>query len=105
MRAGNRDRLITIQGKTATADSFGEPIEAWVDVDTVWAEKKDLRGTELFAARQEVASVDTRFRILYRTDVTALNRILYEGIYYDIAAVLEIGRREGLEIYASKGEA
>lgn len=101
MRSGRLDRLITIQVKTSTEDSFGEMIETWATLAEVWAELKYLRGSEWFAAQQEGASVDVIFRIRYRDDVTPLNVIVYDSRTYDISAVLELGRREGLELYAS----
>jgi SPP1 family predicted phage head-tail adaptor len=50
---------------------------------------------------QTVAEVDTRFKIHYRTDVSPLDRVVCAGTTYDVKGVLEIGRREGWEIYAT----
>lgn len=94
------DRRITIQRPVANQNAFGEPIITWTDVDAIWAEKRDMRGMERFAAQQVMAEVDAKFVIRYRSDVTPLNRIVFDGRNYDIASVLELGRREALEILA-----
>ena len=98
MRAGRLDRIILIQRKTTSADSFGEPIETWATVATVWAEMVPVRGQERYAAMQQIAEIDTVFRIRYRAGITPLDRISYNSRLYDIKHVLEIGRFEGLEL-------
>ncbi|MCK9497108.1 MAG: phage head closure protein [Dehalococcoidia bacterium] len=98
MRAGRLDRRITLQRFTATQDAYGEPIETWADYVTVWARVEPLRGRERFEAQREHAEVDTRFHLRYRDDLTVEDRITYEGDLYDIEAILETGRHEGLEI-------
>lgn len=101
MRSGRLDRRLTLQRKTATENDYGEPVETWTTIATVWAEKIPVRGAERYAAMQTVAEVDTRFKIRYRTDVSPLDRVVCAGITYDVKGVLEIGRREGWEIYAT----
>lgn len=98
MRAGRLDRRITFQRFASTQDEFGQPIETWSDYATVWARVEPLRGRERFEAQREHAEVDTRFHIRYRADITVLDRIAYEGDLYDIEAVIETGRHQGLEI-------
>jgi SPP1 family predicted phage head-tail adaptor len=87
-----------------TENDYGEAVETWTTLATVWAEKIPVRGSERYAAMQTVAEVDTRFKIRYRTDVSPLDRVVCNGITYDVLGVLEIGRREGWEILA-KGRA
>ncbi|MCA9467679.1 MAG: head-tail adaptor protein, partial [Nitrospira sp.] len=36
----------------------------------------------------------------YRADLTPIDRLSYAGRTYDVTGVVEIGRREGLEIYS-----
>ena len=100
MRAGRLDRRITLSRMIRTDDSYGEAIPTWVDLATVWAEMLPVRGAEWFVARQTIAEVDTKFRIRYRVGITPLDRVTLDGRYYDVQAVIELGRREGLEIYA-----
>lgn len=105
MRAGRLDRRITLQRKTQAENSFGEPVDTWVDMATVWAEKLPLRGSTTFAAQQRIAEADVKWRIRFRQNLTPLDRIIDdEGRPCDVLGVLEIGRRVGLEIY-TKGRA
>lgn len=97
MKAGRLDRRITIQQNTPSTNSFGEQDESWADLDTVWAEVRTQSGREIFAAGTQ-AEIDIAFRIRHRTDLTRAMRIVYDGDNYDILAINEIGRREGLEI-------
>ena len=100
MRSGRLDRRLTLQRRTLTENDYGEPVETWTTLATVWAEKIPVRGSERYVAMQTVAEVDTRFKIRYRTDVSPLDRVVCAGITYDVQGVIEIGRREGWEILA-----
>jgi SPP1 family predicted phage head-tail adaptor len=101
--AGSLDRRITLERATATqASPSGEQLLTWAEETTIWAEVQPLSGGELFRAQQLEAKADTRFRVRYRTDITPDEklRISYGGRTYDIRSVVELGRREGLEIIA-----
>lgn len=101
--AGTLDRRITFERATAAqANPSGEQVLTWATEVTVWAEVAPLGGRELFQAQQLEAKADTRFRIRYRTGVTPDEklRIAYGGRRYDLRSVVELGRREGLEILA-----
>lgn len=102
MRAGDLDRRVTIQQRTLATNEYGEAVETWSPVATVWAQVQPLRGQERFAAQQHDARVDTRFRLRWRTGIgPATHRLQHGDDVYEITAVLEIGRREGLEILAT----
>ncbi len=86
-------------------NASGESVKSWdppASFFEVWAQKEDLVGRELFVAQQIAAKTNTRFRIRYVDGVTPREtlRIVCDGRDYDITAVSEIGRREGLEILA-----
>lgn len=111
MQAGRLDRRILLEEpqQMGTTDS-GQPIVKWLPVGTVWARREPLKGQERFLADQVAAHVDTRFTIRYRSGVTPEKRIRdlsdpivqEEGVgrVYDITQVLELGRREGLQVFA-----
>jgi hypothetical protein len=80
-----------------------------VPIAKVWAERKPLLGTrtgaEIFAAQQIVASAEVRWRIRWpqgfmpTADESCHLIDLGDGDReHDILSVIEIGRREGLEI-------
>ena len=97
---GFLDRRVTIQQFTSSSNEFGEVIETWTDLATVWANVRELRGEERVESARLTAVVDTYFTIRYRTDVEPKMRLSYEGELFDIIEVLELPRREGLQIEA-----
>jgi SPP1 family predicted phage head-tail adaptor len=104
MRAGELDRSIVIQARTQTGqDSHGAPVYTWAKIhaaDTIPAAVEPVNGSERFAGQQLVGEAITVFRVRYRSGVTVLNRIVYDGRDWDIVAVREVGRRDGLLIDA-----
>lgn len=100
MRAGELDRRIVIETPTDTQDSAGGPTQTWATFATVWAKVIPLRGQEYFAANQNNTQVDSTFRIRWLSGVTATMRISYDGEYWDIQHIAEIGRQEGLDLLA-----
>lgn len=100
MRAGRLDRRIELQKNSPTQNTAGEEVDNWTELYTVWAEVIPVRGSERYASQQDAAVIEEKFRIRYLSDITPKNRILYNSRIYDIKGVLEIGRREGLEIHA-----
>ena len=101
MNAGKMDRRITLQRKSSSQDSFGEAIDTWADISTVWAEVVPVSGNERFVSQQVIAEADTLFKIRYMSGLTPLDRVVYDGRTYDVKGVIEIGRRrEGMQISA-----
>lgn len=100
MRAGEIDRKIVIQSLTQARDAYGALVDTWATFATVWAKKRDIRGDEYFAAQQVNAKVDSIFTIRWLAGVLPTMRIAYDGQFWDIRSLNELGRREGLEIYA-----
>jgi SPP1 family predicted phage head-tail adaptor len=109
MRAGPLDRRITIQRKTVSPSSSGQPTETWSTLASRWASVAPVVGTERFALPQISATEQTKFQVRWTSDIfdlSPLDRIVYpvgstdEGQIYDIAAVHEFHRREGLIIIA-----
>lgn len=101
MQAGRLDRRITLKTVTETQDTAGQVTRTLTDLATVWAEKRTT-GRELWRAQQVNAEVSAVYVIRYRSDVSPDMRIYdtEDGLDYDILAINEIGRREGLEIHA-----
>lgn len=105
--ASQLTQRIRLESKTTAQDSYGEPIETWAVLDTVWAEVDSQAGSqahyrdEAFRGEQIDAVIPAVFRIRHRTDIApATVRIVYDGDTYNIRSVVELGRNEGLEIYA-----
>lgn len=100
--SGNLDRRIELQQRTqAGTDTYNEPLWTWSTLATVWAQVVPLAGQELWDAQQVNARIDTRFRIRFREDLDETMRVAYQGRYYDIERIAEVGHREGLDLYGS----
>ena len=116
MRAGRLDRKITIQRKSITYSALGEQVGTWSDLATRrWASVNPVSGDERWAVPQLAAKQQTEFQVRWSSDIadlSPLDRVLYpvpaDGSpqdipvtsIYDVAAIHEIGRREGLRIIA-----
>jgi SPP1 family predicted phage head-tail adaptor len=103
MRAGALDRRITLERATTTANALNEPVATWGPLCVVAAAVKPVTNAERVAAAQVQAEVMTRFQIRYNaltSTVDARDRLVFAGKVYDIVGVMELGRREGIEISA-----
>lgn len=104
MNSGDFDTRVRIDERTEdTQDAAGQPVVAWVEVATLWAKKKPLRGSELFVAQQITTAVQYEFWIRWRSDLADPTfvtkcRLVHEGVAYDITYAGEVGRREGLRL-------
>lgn len=78
---------VTIQRNTPVRDNFGQPVENWTDVATVWADVRFSSGKEFIAGDKQTASANASIRIRKRA-VTTDMRVIFDGESYDIVAVL-----------------
>lgn len=102
--AGKRDRRITLE-RLVSEKIDGTPKDSWKPIATVWAAKNELKGYERFQNDRNVADAEVEFVILYSGDVKDLStadRVTYGDAKYDIIAVAEIGRKDGLSIKAKR---
>lgn len=103
MRAGPLDRRIEIQAQTTSRSDSGEEEVTWNTIATVAAAKVELRGVERFAAKQITGSSVVTFRFRWSATTAAIttkHRVVYDGREFNVTAVREIGRREGIEVDA-----
>ncbi len=110
MRAGALDRRVTFQKKVSGTDSWGQPIDTWEDVATVWAWVKAPSGmgsltSEYMADSGEVSAAQYSVRIRYREDLTHDMRMLdAQGRLYDIRQVTpDVAGREFTDIVVAAG--
>lgn len=104
MQAGRLDQRVTLQASVRTPDAIGEPVPAWSDLATVWANVRDMSGREVNAARAVQSEAVRRVTIRWRADITADMRVLHRGrIMVITAPPREVGRREFLELDCSEG--
>lgn len=106
---GKMDRQISLQTASTSQDpDTNEEIQTWTD-EWIAAEWLPAGTREAWQAQQRLAAyVDGVFRIHYRTPppTPEVAQVVFEGRTYDIKGVIEIGRRQGLELVAvARGEA
>jgi len=102
--SGKLDRRITIKTNSETQDSYGGPQDSWVTLVTnLPAMISHKSGNETFEGNRLNYRVDKSFIIRWRTDLKARDRVEYtpdRGVteVYNIRDIIEIGRRQGLEL-------
>lgn len=119
MRAGRLDRLITIQRKSSTSSDSGDVVETWTTlIERRAAGYRPLKGEEWVGDDQIIGAEQVEFRIRWSTNVADLSqrdRIVYPALadespedepdnrnIYNILAIHEVGRREGLLIVTQR---
>ena len=103
-RAGSLSSRITIERRGDAQDEWGQPVPGgWLPVAGVWANVRNLSGSEALKADAVVSTVRASIRIRWRTDIHAGMRVLVCATVYDIAAVLpEMGKREYVDLVCSQ---
>lgn len=104
-----RDQIITLQVPETFADGIGGVLKSWVDVGRaarVWAAVTIPRGKEMMEDGRLNARQTATFEIIYRADLSELNRIIWQGEAWDIRNIQRLGgRRMTLVIDAERGVA
>jgi head-tail adaptor len=106
LKAGSLDRRLTLRRRQAGAKSgFGTPSTVWADLASdIACRRTPLLDAERTRAAQVGATVTDRFVIRWArawADVNPKDQLVCEGVSFNIVAVKELGRREGLEITAT----
>ena len=102
MRAGQLDRQVVLLKRTVARDEFGEAVEVFAELATVWARVIHDRSGELSRQNdaQRQAQAVVTFRIRWRAGLDRTMRVRWEGADYDITNIMEVGRRAGLDLQA-----
>jgi SPP1 family predicted phage head-tail adaptor len=95
MRAGELRQSITIQQATISRNSFGEAVNTWSTVATVWAKVEMVSGTEKVDLQYASALLTHKVTIRALAGVVAKMRIAWHSRLFDINAVLDdnVGRQ------------
>jgi len=103
------DQLITLQAYSVASDGGGGSARTWADFATdaaVWASVVAKAGRESLQEGRVNASNIVLFTIYNRTDVSEVDRIIWNGEAYNIRNVRrEGGRQLRLVIEAERGVA
>jgi head-tail adaptor len=116
MRGGELDRRVVVQRYMSTSSPSGEDVEIWSTIGTPrFASKNAVSGIERYGSQQLEALEQVEFRLRWAADLADLrprDRIVEpatdaadpvpERSIYDIFAVLELGRHEGLRVLTKR---
>lgn len=98
MSSGRLDRKVVLQRRAGTVDAIGQPLDAWVEFATVWADVAHVNGLEALKGDAPVSSVRASIRLRPLAGLDAGLRAVVDGVVYDIEAVLPHGRRELVDL-------
>lgn len=102
VRAGTRNRRITIFERTSTNDSNGSPQNVDRDLFSCFASYAPIRiGNERRYGDEVMAQSQIAFTMLWRTDFAPdpdIHFIRYKGQEYDIFEVEEVGLNEAWKL-------
>lgn len=93
MQAGLLRKRLTLQQRTTTPDSYGQPSTTWTDFATVWGEIVPTSGSEALSADALQYAETHQVTIRYRAGVTPKMRIKYGVRFFDIQSVLDENER------------
>ena len=94
------DRIVELQERRVTRDTFGSEVVSWAEIEKVWAHVNQTGTSEDFEndANRAVALRNATIRIRWRSDVQETSRVVYDGFPWDIKGIAEVGRRRELEL-------
>lgn len=88
MRAGWLRHRVVLQRKTSSISSVGEPVDTWATYADVWASVEPQRAREYVAAQSEQARGQWVIKTRYRSDVSRLDRAVWNGHTLEIESVV-----------------
>lgn len=98
IRRGELDREITfIVATTTRGTSNQDKVTGWDEIaenPTVFARRRELPGVEIVVGGQLKFIQKTEFAVVYRTDITTRNRIVFEDKVYEIISITESIQRK-----------
>lgn len=99
--SGEKDRRITLERATVTKDATGGEIADWSALHRPWAHRRDVSDGERLSGDERAAELSARYVIDWSSEVaslSALDRVVEDGLVFQIFGVKELGRRTELEI-------
>ncbi len=88
MGAGKLNHRITLSGLSSGTDELGQPLQAWVDFATVWADVRFVSGIETIKAGRESSTSRASVRIRRRSGVDVSMRARIGSVDYEIIDII-----------------
>ena len=89
MRSGNLKHKITIQTFAAVKDEWGQTIENWVDLKTIYSSITPLSAKEFFKEGVQ-AEVTHKIEMRYFDGVKPKMQVIYGARVFSITSVIDI---------------
>ena len=104
MRAGNLNKLITIENLSSGQDDFGQPLDSsWNTFKKVRASITPISGNESFLSNADFAQTSHKIKCRYIVGVNASMRAIFDGRVFYFVNVRNISERNReLEILAKE---
>ena len=109
LRAGQLNRVVSIQQRSTTQDTFGGLPESWTEITQVYALIEALSGYEKMAADAVASGVSHRITVRYDPmfddpKIAATYRIVYNTRIFDIQAPMNVDEGNHIvELLATEG--
>lgn len=91
--AGKLDRRLTVMTTASAKNEYGEIVDTDTVATTIYAQRLELRQTDVARASGRDAQTTARYLIRHRTGLTVGQRVACDGVTYQIAAIDEPDRR------------
>ncbi len=101
MKSGRLDRRIIIQVKTEDVASNMQRTLSWSTHLEVWSNPVQKDGVEKDDNNNRSTMRMVNFRVRYNNTITNEMRVIWEGNYYKIEDIKELGRKDGMIINTS----
>ena len=93
MIIGKLRHYVKLQSSTQAQSGYGEESKTWATDESIFAEIKPLRGSELLEYQQINSELTHRIIIRYTSNATSAKRILFGTRIFDINVVRNIDER------------
>jgi len=107
LNAGSLNRRVLVERRVVSRDAEGGEIVSWAPLTgngMLWADPKLLNGTETIKSDARTASVKGSIRLRFRRDIDETCRVTYEGVVFEILAVLpDLRNREHVDLAVESG--
>lgn len=92
------DRTIRVERSAETSDEYGGVTPGWAEAVTVRAQLIEQSTSDYMQGAGEEARRMAVFRTRWIDGIQNADRVVFDGLPYDVEQIKEIGRRRGLEL-------
>lgn len=99
LRAGDLNRLVSLQQRAATQDTYGGQAGAWTEIKKIYVGIEPLTAAQVFFAQQQGTKIShaitARYEALFADPkINASYRIVYGARIFDIAGTMNQSEKD-----------